>query len=115
MKVETIAYFNQKFKKLKRKYHLAEEFLTEVIEEFKRGDLLGDKIPSVGYDVYKLRVANPSSQRGKSGGFRLIYYLRVADHIYLLTIYAKSEQENISAEAIRSLVAEILDAEPPSE
>ena len=39
MKVETIAYFNQKFKKLKRKYHLAEEFLTEVIEEFKRGDL----------------------------------------------------------------------------
>jgi hypothetical protein len=115
VKVETITYFNQKFKKIKRKYHLAEEFLEDIVERLKSGERLGDKMPSIGYDAYKFRVANPSSQRGKSGGFRLIYYLRVADHIYLLTIYAKSEQENVSSEVIRSLIAEILENEPPSE
>jgi mRNA-degrading endonuclease RelE of RelBE toxin-antitoxin system len=35
--------------------------------------------------------------KGKSGGVRVVYYwMGSKDHIYLLVIYGKSEQENLS-------------------
>lgn len=38
---------------------------------------------------------------GKSGGVRVIYYwAKARDQIYLLTIYSKSEQENIDAKTL---------------
>jgi mRNA-degrading endonuclease RelE of RelBE toxin-antitoxin system len=68
----------------------------------------GDKIPDIGHDVYKVRLANPSAQRGKSGGFRVIYYVQVADSVFLLKIYSKTEQNDISADDIRRIVQELL-------
>jgi hypothetical protein len=45
--------------------------------------------------VRKARAARGAS--GKSGGVRIIYYcLVVNEQIYLLDIYAKNEQENIT-------------------
>lgn len=70
------------------------------------GELLGDKIPGIGYDVFKLRVRNSDIQKGKSGGYRLIYYVKTANGIILLTIYTKSEQADIAADEIRSIIAE---------
>ena len=32
---------------------------------------------------------------GKSGGFRVIYFLRTQEKIYLLEIYSRSDLENI--------------------
>jgi len=48
-------------------------------------------------------------KRGKSGGYRLIYYLKESNstNIYLLTIYAKSKKENISTKDIQSLLKEL--------
>ncbi|MBC7812433.1 MAG: type II toxin-antitoxin system RelE/ParE family toxin [Burkholderiales bacterium] len=68
----------------------------------------GDKIPSVGYDVYKVRLKNASAGRGKSGGFRVIYYIRLEDHVILLTIYSKSQQSDISAEQLRRIIEEYI-------
>ena len=43
--------------------------------------------------------------RGKSGGFRIIYYLRNSDNtIYLLTIYAKTYKEDIAPLEIKILL-----------
>lgn len=48
----------------------------------------------------KLRVA--ASGRGKRGGARVIYFHLVAPGaIYLLTVYTKAEQEDLSAEDLR--------------
>ena len=45
--------------------------------------------------VRKARAARGAS--GKSGGVRIIYYyLGVDEEIYLLDIYAKNEQDNIT-------------------
>lgn len=45
----------------------------------------------------KGRVADPKSPRGKSGSFRYIYlYLPIAGHIYLLFLFAKNEQSDLS-------------------
>ena len=53
-----------------------------------------------------MRVALPG--RGKSGGARVIYFWLVADDvIWLLDIYAKNEQANLSDEQIKLLNQEV--------
>jgi hypothetical protein len=46
----------------------------------------------------KVRFAPPSRHIGKSGAFRVGYaYIRVASAVYLLAIYPKNEQANLTA------------------
>jgi mRNA-degrading endonuclease RelE of RelBE toxin-antitoxin system len=46
--------------------------------------------------------------RGKRGGVRIIYYVRRPDAVvWLLTIYAKNERENIGSETLRKIKDEI--------
>jgi hypothetical protein len=51
-----------------------------------------------------LRVRNSDIQKGKSGGYRLIYYVKTSTAIVLLTIYSKSEQEDIAAEELLEII-----------
>jgi hypothetical protein len=44
----------------------------------------------------------------KSGGYRVIYYVRTAKRIVLTYIYFKGDQEDISAEEIQQMIADIL-------
>lgn len=45
---------------------------------------------------------------GKRGGIRVIYYFKKQDdEIWLLTIYSKSETENIPALILRQIAEEI--------
>jgi len=44
-----------------------------------------------------VRVRNTSATRGKSGGYRIIYYLQTATDVLLVAIYSKSEQSDIDA------------------
>ena len=67
-----------------------------------RDPLAGDVMPGLG-GVRKLRFAPKG--RGKSGAFRVIYYVLTADHpILALLIYGKNEQEDLSP-AQRKVVA----------
>jgi mRNA-degrading endonuclease RelE of RelBE toxin-antitoxin system len=58
----------------------------------------------VSFAVFKLRVKNTDIQKGKSGGYRLIYYVQTATGIVLVTIYAKSEQANMTATELQTLI-----------
>jgi mRNA-degrading endonuclease RelE of RelBE toxin-antitoxin system len=52
--------------------------------------------------IRKLRWAG--SGRGKRGGLRVIYYWWVAkDRISMLTVYPKSEQDDLTAEQLKQL------------
>jgi len=44
-----------------------------IIDQLKIGELPGDQIPNMDYTVFKLRVRNSDAQKGKSGGYRVIY------------------------------------------
>ena len=56
--------------------------------------------------VRKLRWG--AEGRGKRGGLRVIYYLRLArGHIWMLTLYGKNVSENIPAYVLRSMKEEI--------
>ena len=62
----------------------------------------GDVIRGSG-GVRKVRWA--SGGKGKSGGVRVIYYwLKADDQIFLLTLYGKSEKENLSAAELKRIV-----------
>lgn len=62
---------------------------------------LGDLIPGGG-GLRKVRWCLPGT--GKRGGVRVIYYWAVAkDHIYLLLIYKKTRQENLTPDQLALL------------
>ena len=47
-------------------------------------------------------------KRGKSGGYRLIFYTEDENsEIYLLTVYAKTKNENIPVKDIQAVLKEL--------
>lgn len=101
-KVEAIPPFNKQLKKLVKKYpSLKKEFLT-LIESLEINPNQGTKL---GMDCYKIRIAIASKNKGKSGGARVITNIKIENNVvYLLSIYDKSNQENISDFEIYSLL-----------
>ncbi|MEH2366545.1 type II toxin-antitoxin system RelE/ParE family toxin [Nostoc sp.] len=106
IQVETAPTFNRNIRTLAKKYWSIRNDIQPVIEQLERGELPGDQISKIGYAVFKLRVRNSDVQKGKSGGYRLIYYIKTAMGIILLTIYTKSEQADMAADDIRSIITE---------
>ena len=65
----------------------------------------GDVIPHTG-GVRKLRWR--AEGRGKRSGYRVIYFLRPdRETIWLLTMYPKNAADNISAQTLKQIRAEI--------
>jgi mRNA-degrading endonuclease RelE of RelBE toxin-antitoxin system len=97
----------KQIKRLKRKYPAVTAEIRRLVVALENDERPGDKIPGVKYDMYKVRLPNPSAGRGKSGGFRVIYYLEMADVVILVTLYAKTEQSDISPAQIRRLLEDL--------
>ncbi len=67
--------FKKDLKQLGRKYRAVLSDVEQLIGELEADERPGDKIPNVGFDVYKVRLRNTSAGKGKRGGFRVIYYV----------------------------------------
>lgn len=104
VKVEASPTFKRNIKTLGKKYRSIRQDLEPVIKQLQQGELPGDKITGTGYSVFKLRIKNSDVTKGKSVGYRLIYYCQTAKGIILLTIYTKSERVNIAAEDIKQII-----------
>lgn len=101
----TIPEFDKKIKKLSKRYRLIKEDLVSLIELLKKNPKEG--IHLFG-NCYKIRLANSSVPTGTSKGFRVItYYIDDENSLYLLSIYSKSDQENIKDEDIVELLKSI--------
>ncbi|HEX2092280.1 MAG TPA: type II toxin-antitoxin system RelE/ParE family toxin [Longimicrobiaceae bacterium] len=87
----------------RRAEHLDEEDFRALQSALVRNPHAGDQIPGTG-GLRKLRWAGVG--RGKRGGVRIIYYpLLSRNMIFLLLLYAKNEQENLTPEQKRILQA----------
>lgn len=94
--------FERKLKRLAKKYKSLASDFTSVIDELIENPTLGTPI---GKDCYKLRIAIASKGKGKSGGARIITYVRIVKQtVFLMDIYDKSEQANISDKEIQMLI-----------
>lgn len=96
--------FTHEIKRLKKRFHHVDDDIRPLINQLKAGETPGDQVPDVGYLTYKVRIPNRDMRSGKSGGYRAIYYLRLKNTIYLITIYSKRERDNITADEIRDLI-----------
>lgn len=60
---------------------------------------------AIGNNCYKIRLAISSKGKGKSGGARLITNIVITEEtVYLLSIYDKSEKENLSDKELLELL-----------
>lgn len=106
--VKVAGRFQRDMKHLKKKYPAVSKEVRGLLDQLEEDERPGDKVPGVGHDVYKVRLANPSAQRGKSGGFRAIYYVQLSDTVLMVTIYSKTEQVDVTPQEIRTILEEVL-------
>ncbi|MEL6695163.1 MAG: hypothetical protein AAFP89_02930 [Bacteroidota bacterium] len=106
--------FERDAKKLLKKYLSLKSDLVKLNEELTVNPRLGTQLSA---NVYKIRLAIKSKGKGKRGGARVISYVDILltdtkseTDIYLLTIYDKSEFENITDKRLKELIAEVEEA-----
>jgi len=108
-KIKTIPNFDKDVKTLSKKYKSFKSDLVKLREILNENPKSG--IP-IGNSCYKIRITIASKNKGKSGGARVITHLALLNElqgmIYLLAVYDKSEQENISDNEIKDLLKEII-------
>lgn len=86
--------------------YLADEEYSRVQVALRRNPNLGVLIPGSG-GLRKLRWRRKGT--GKRGGVRIIYTVRKAHEIWLLTIYGKSDIADIPAPLLRAIKREMED------
>lgn len=109
---------NVEFYLRKKKYKKIYNDIKTVIDELEKGNLVGDRLEGLNLPentaVYKARIANTSTNVGKSHGFRLIYYVMIAEKVYLLAIYSKKDDIRILTEKqIEQHIKILLEPENP--
>lgn len=101
-KIELTDNFKKEAKKLIKKYASLSTELAELGKELTENPTLGTPL---GNDVYKIRLSIASKNKGKSGGARIISFVKIIDEtVYLLSIYSKGERDNISDKEIEDLM-----------
>lgn len=101
-KVQSIAVFEKQAKKLIKKYPSLKQEIFEIIQALKINSNLGI---SIGKNCFKIRTAIASKGKGKSGGARIITNFVIQEKtVFLLTIYDKSQKENITDKELSELL-----------
>ena len=100
--------FKVAIRRLKKRYRHVVDDLEIVVDVLQERPDLGEVIPG-GHGVRKVRVANRDAKRGKSGGYRVLYYLidEPQKLIHLLLIYSKSEKEDTDIKEIEQLLKQV--------
>lgn len=103
--------FQREAKKLIKKFRSLKSELSVLATELEQEPRTGTLIKE---NVYKIRLAVKSKGKGKSGGMRVITYVETelvetedSTDVYLLSIYDKSEYENIPDSFLSKLIQEI--------
>ncbi len=101
--------YKQNLRSLSKRYRNIRSDTQEVLEQIQAGNFIGDRLVGLGenYVVIKVRVKNSNIQKGKSAGYRLVYQVESPTNVLLLTIYAKSDRDDISPSEIFSILASI--------
>ena len=103
--VFTIPPFDKQLKRLARKFPSLKAEYIALIENLEENPNMGT---ALGNNCFKIRLAIASKGRGKSGGARVITHFYIEnDTVFLLAIYNKSEQTDISDKELRELLFEI--------
>lgn len=104
-KVEVTTKFKKQVRHLLKKYPSLKGELAVLFDLLVTEPKQGTPI---GHDCYKIRLAIQSKGKGKSGDARVITHIHLTEtSIYLITIFDKSAQANISDAEIIALIKDI--------
>jgi mRNA-degrading endonuclease RelE of RelBE toxin-antitoxin system len=105
MKIIAIQPFEKELKRLAKKYPSLKKEYGQLLATLEENPTHGTHL---GNDCYKIRIAIASKNKGKRGGGRVITFVySLTETVYLLTIYDKSEKEDISDNELADYLAEI--------
>ncbi len=104
MNFETVQRFDKEVKKLSKKYNLIKEDLSNFVLNF---NTIHQEAASIKNNLYKVRLSNSNKNKGKRAGYRIYYYLKIDDTVYLLTIYDKSQIESINENILNQYIEEL--------
>lgn len=94
--------FARELKKLAKKHRSIKTDVYNLGEQLEENPTIGDEVIE---HCYKIRMAITSKNKGKSGGARVITYVYVTEKtVFLLSIYDKGEQEDISNHELKELI-----------
>lgn len=82
--VELTDNFKKEAKRLVKKYRSLKTEIASLISELEENPTKGTPL---GNDIYKIRVAVKSKRKGKSGGVRVLSYVKVVGTTVLLFPY----------------------------
>jgi hypothetical protein len=101
-KIVSTRIFEKELKRLAKKYKSLKVEIATLFEDLEANPAQGTPL---GSSCYKIRLAISSKQKGKSGGARVITCVKVIQEaVILLTIYDKSERENITDKELESFL-----------
>jgi mRNA-degrading endonuclease RelE of RelBE toxin-antitoxin system len=104
-KIQTSSTFAKQLKKLAKRYPSLKTDLFNLGLVLEKNPTFGI---ALGKNCYKIRLVIKSKGKGKSGGARVITcVVAVNETVVLLSIYDKSEQEDISESTLKQLLKEI--------
>ena len=104
VEVNLTPQFRKDLKNLSKRYRSIRKDLQLLIEELQSGKTPGDHIQGLDYQVFKVRLKNSNIQKGKSAGYRVIYYLQTQTGVVLVTIYSKSDLSDVSDQTIEQAI-----------
>ena len=100
--VKALSVFERQARRLIRKYPSLKKELQTLIDELKE---VPEKGTTIGHGCYKVRLAIASKGKGKSGGARVVTHVVFKEGtVYLLSIYDKSDIENLTDNEVLELV-----------
>lgn len=105
-KVKSISGFERQAKRLMKKFPSLKDELQNLIFELKVNP---NKGTIIAHGCQKIRLAIASKGKGKSGGARIITHIIFKDEtVFLLSIYDKSDIENLTDKEIMDLIKQII-------
>lgn len=103
--VRSLDRFKRDLKRLARKFRSLTNEIGKLINDLEVNPKQGI---DMGAGLYKIRLASANKGKGKRGGFRVVtYYVeQIGDEevVYLVTIYDKSEADNITKDELLTII-----------
>lgn len=100
--VSSLPLFDRQAKRLAKKYPSLKTDLAVLLNNLADNPTQGT---ALGNNFYKIRLAITSKGKGKSGGARVITYVKVmATKVILTSIYDKSEKSNITDKELEQIL-----------
>jgi mRNA-degrading endonuclease RelE of RelBE toxin-antitoxin system len=97
--------FLKDLKSLHKRYDSLRDDVNSLVQSLKDGNTPGDRLRLLkGYIIYKVRLRISSSTKGKSGGYRVIYWPKTRTSVILLTIYVKADRSDISSNEVKRIL-----------